>query len=438
MGPQDDQPARPGPRPAWRSVRSAVWSISAVLLVIAAVAVLLQHQSRGRGVSPVTGQRTPTTLAAPTPTTSARPSAAGMWSAVYYGSDGRLHLASLDGVRDVAGPVLPRPSGFTHSADVSPDGRYLAYVVGSAAGTQPEVVVVDLRRTTTDTAATITIPIFATRVYWSPDGTHLAFDSGWKGIHSFYVVSAGGDAPALIPGTDNNPNGNGSAARPAFTGLLGWLDSRHVVAVELPSSGAAISTSPRMASMAPGADPLAALESGDGGGPLVAVDIVTGAVRPLLADASLNISLVSPDGSLGWIFGGSPEAPSSPLQVVHLATGALQPLPNSEREAGSVWDAAAPSSTGTLLAVPVKPASGAGYRVAVINALTDSVSWLDAAGVPIAWSPDGRALLVTDTVPGWKSPGQDYTLSAVSPVAPGARQVRLTGSLVSFFGVVRS
>src|SRR5437899_1566155 len=157
-----------------RTVRG--WGGTAVALTVAlalvSILAILARTSQHARSDDLRGEVTPTLPASHI--------LANAWQLAYIARDGRLHFATLDGSVDRAGPELPPASGFSHSVDTSPDGRYVAYATQGGIGQPGQVIVLDLAATSLKHAMYVTIPMHAYRVYMAPDSSKVALDTGWK------------------------------------------------------------------------------------------------------------------------------------------------------------------------------------------------------------------------------------------------------------------
>jgi hypothetical protein len=375
--------------------------------------------------------------------------------ATYLGKDGRVHSVSPDGNQDLLGPVLPDSTiisqpylGWANTA-ASPDGRYIAYIAGSDINNGGAVAIVDM-----ETGESIKASVTCRDLYWSPDSTRVVADVyGSNGMGSVYVIDARTGRAVKVVATYQGQTV--SVAR-----AIGWIDRAHVaVLVDRPASSA------RIPSTTGAGQPLSALSAALNGGPslgLAALDVNTGALRYLVDVVSPPDVFLAPDGKEIFVASSTWQ---STAEVIDTATGQARPLPaitsafvgqfvnidNLDYAEGGNWATHMAWKPGThILAIslgawgpgaeggPARAYQQAGVWLFDLD--SDSATQITRATYPLAWLPDGQTLLISDLPPpsvvfGGRSVGP--TMSALSPAVRGARQVVLTRSMVTFFGLAQ-
>lgn len=309
------------------------------------------------------------------------------WRVVYIGQDGYMHAVSLDGKTDVAGPHTPPSTNGSGiwAAGVAPDGRRLAF------SNTAEVFYLD---TATSPNAQFQLVRLAAEVgwaglFWSPYGAHLAV--GGPGGVSIITLATG--AITAIPIASQTPVPSGGPVSDVDM-VYGWLDSAHL-AVEY----------------VPGEFPY-----GSQWGPvqieanLASLDIATGALRPIATVRPSPVSQMqggryslTPDGAEALFTGAQYRAaPYAPLaDRVDIATGRVTPLPAISAILPTVGGVFRPlwiPHTHLALGWFVS-ATTSGLSYDIIDVDRDTVTPVSLSGFPVAWSPDGRTLVVASAIP---------------------------------------
>jgi hypothetical protein len=358
-------------------------------------------------------------------------SVTGSWRAAYLGSDGRLDFVSAGGERS-ASVALPGAT-FQHMpvsphVGISADGRYLAYIqVTNPDGSGP-VTVVDLA-----TGKITVLNVIATELHWAPDAPRFvcgvfATDSTTVTLVSLQTGAAQAQELSLGP----------ASSQPSVTRIVGWIDATHL---------AVVAQSGRLTLF------------------LASLDLTTKQTHLL---ASLNMPpdvFLSPDGNRVFI---APTFWNSVASVVDTTTGVVRALPaitatfasqlqhldNYNLAYGGNWAyqwAWRPGSHTIALSLsqssipnegdtqPVTQQAG----VWLLDVDHDQARNLDRDRYPLAWTPDGQTLLVSD-IPATSSlvtlGNTGYAvgphLFALSPSKPTAESRALTGDMALFFGLV--
>jgi hypothetical protein len=448
--PPSAPPSQHAPRRSQRAIGAWV-GVAAVVVVVGLFATLFALLPHGQNTA---GGKHPTATN-PGASTSVTPDPipAAQLRAAYLGKDGHLHLVSMDGKRDTVGPKLPGVTDISATflpwadASASPDGRFVAYIMGRDPNQGDGVAIVNIATGRIATASLVT-----TDIYWSPASTRLIADAdGTNDTGSVSVVDAFSGKATQVAATRNG-------TPVAIDRALGWIDGSHV-AVLAEISGTAVSDRPA------GVVGLSALS----GGPavsLASLDIGSGTVRDITAVSSPPDVFLTPDGSHALI---APSLWNPSAQLADVATGKVSELPhisgafagkfvnvdNRDFAQGGNWATAMAWKPGAHTLAISLAAWGPGVEGGPTTAHQQAGVWLldvdaDTARkittntYPLAWLPDGRSLLLSDlpSIPGGFSAygGRSVgpTLSILSPVAPNARPVTLTRSMVAFFGLARA
>jgi hypothetical protein len=402
-------------------------------VVVALTVLLATLPGRGSGPRPGGSARAATAAATAAPLLPAF----GDWRAAYLAADGTLHVASLDGRRNVA---VPAPTGLderVNAAVVAPDGRTLAYIMSPKFG---PIALVDLRAATPARAAVKTVAIRASDFSWAPDGGLLVADGTLDGACGLFRIGRAGDV-AQVPRISCNQ-----------ATILGWLDATHALA-DVPSALLA-SVRPRVGSAAGpgcGTPPHARVPQSSCPGPaappssspfgLAALDVTTGALRPIAEPDGWAALALAPDGrtllltSLGC--GQDRPEPPTHYALVDLATGQLRPLPALDQLApqGLAAAAWAPDS-GSLLVVAIDPTDDNAPLVRV-DAAGGATATIATGYLPAAWTPDGRTLLLV-TQASLRSMSPTHTHYALAPAVAGAKLVPVAADVDRFLGLART
>lgn len=303
------------------------------------------------------------------------------WRVAYISVDGRLHLVALDGKTDLAGPLFTLVNdgqgAGAWTAGTAPNGRRLA--VGSTA----DVHYIDLSATRVAQFQTFQIPIALSNglLYWSPDGSHLAIDGGFGNIAILTLATGvARRIHVLGPATSN--------AEPIVGPVFGWLDDRHLAVEYLPDEY------PNVPPSQMGTPQIAAN--------LDSLNISTGALSHIATVRSSTLVQgqfsLEPDGGVALFSNresrGFPFAPMA--DRIDVATGAITPLPHIARLISRIdtflqvlW---IPHTHQALVVVGPDEVSQASYDV--IDLDRDSVTPVNLLAYPVAWSPDGKTLVL--------------------------------------------
>ncbi|HEY7781759.1 MAG TPA: hypothetical protein VIC85_16290 [Ktedonobacterales bacterium] len=415
------------------------------------------------------------------------------WRAAYLAADGTVHISTLDGQTDLAGPALPlNTADTTNSAvananaptaqsitslAVSPNGHELAYVEQApqpgGTGVAPPSGDLDLEPLGANAAW---MPM---RVYgqvmnlggWSPDSSTLAISAVLGNASNIYLLNptvpdqSGLIGHAIEPGVTVFP---GFASNGALQSahVLGWIDNTHLLLMIDLSTGfsfpplgtASVAPAVAAASGAMGGERLGAGAPGLGpralGAPLVGplspprssnapqtlatVNITTGAGFTIATIPAGSVAALSPDGTQVVVQNScvvSCIAGTLTTEVVDTHTGAVHSLPQSDKaiapSAAFVWNPTGPSFAATVATNQQTPAD---WKVAVVDTQTDSATTVRSGAFIIGWSPDGQTLLEGDAT------GVGSTATKAWLVAPGASAtpVLLRQRIVAFIGWVRT
>lgn len=429
-------PTSPRQQAATRHARAAsAWaSVAVVVVVVALFATLFALLPHGRDSAArpdIAAKSSPTHPSLTAPPT---PIPATDLRAAYLGKDGRLHLVTLDGKRDTAGPILPDATDISAAylawADVtvSPDGRYVAYITGSDPNQGDGVAIVNIA-----SGRILTVPLVCTDIYWSPDSTRLITDAdGTNDSGSVSVVNA-------LTGTSERVAATFNGAPAMIFRALGWIDGSHVAVLQQTSRiGAGLSS----------------------------LDIITGNTRAITPVPFPPDVFLTPDGREALI---APSVWNANASVVNLATGKVSALPqisgafagklinvdNRDLAQGGNWATAMAWKPGAhTLAISLAawgPGSEGGPATAyqqagvwLLDVDSDTAQQITNNTYPLAWLPDGKSLLLSNlpsTTGGFVAFGGRSvgpTLYILSPVSPHVGPVTLARSMVAFFGLVRA
>ncbi len=333
------------------------------------------------------------------------------WRAAYLGSDGHLHIVTLDAKKDIVGPQL---SGMTSnylllsSAGFSPNGHLLAYIGADGL----KVVDVTGRQDTSHIDN-----VGAPEVFWSPDGSQLALSEG-KGTISFVNIADG--RLTVKPGLQSQNVGE----------IIGWIDNTHL-AVRLvpPATGSA--TQP-------------VLHVGLG-----VLDIASWQVRTIASFASPRLGTtyfaVSPDGAEALYFNRQfRDDPYTPMVgEINIATGATTPLPQITQFLDPIGFTTLAWRPDTQTVVASRDyASNGNLAVWVLDLQHDTAQKLATGRYVAGWTPDNGPLMLTT---GWQSATNQgpYEIDAATLVSD-ASSVTSTKALTRgamtfpFLGFVRT
>jgi Putative zinc-finger len=402
-------PMRMPPEPR-HTVRSFV-TIVATVIVVGLIAALLASRL------------VPSGPAAP-------PSSVGDWSAAYWGSDGRLHIVSATGKSRI-GPILPgaNANGYLMSSrsGISADGRYLAYIQWAAGDGSGPVTVVDLTN-----GQVTTLDLMATELHWAPDAPRFFSVLSTNTSLSFTVTDMRTNQSQAVP------LGHAFDLTNEIR-LLGWIDAQHV-AIVANRDDKSLTVS------------------------LMSLDLITGGTRNLASLVEAPDVYLSPDGKLVFI---APNYSSPSAQVVDTTTGSTHELPgitvafaghfkhldNINQVYGGNWAYQWTWQPGThtialsLSAASIPDEGGTqpttqDAGVWLIDLDHDQATNITHNNYPLGWTPDGRALFVSDIIAPSMSTNTGYfvgpQLSVISPVMPSEKSQLLAQNMLAFFGLVHT
>jgi hypothetical protein len=445
-------PALPSPA---RRRRSTAWlgASMAAIIVVAFTLVFLAYSRGGAGTG--SSRRFSSTPAA-TPGYSATPLPLQDEQAAYLAGDGHLHEVSLDGAHDITGLQLPMTdfirqtnAGWVDAA-ASPSGAAIAYVTATDLTKGGDGIAI----TSVASSKFVHASVPATDIFWSPDGSQLAADAyATAAMGPVYLINPTTGAVKTIHATE------GGQSAYVYR-IVGWLDSSHLAVVSGQSAGIADRAAPPSGQSA-NTGTLNELS----GGPaleLAVLDVGTGALRHLVDVTTPPDIFVSPDGKTIFV------APSTWVPTGYLVdptTGQIRMLPkisetfssrfvnidNAGFAKGGNWAATAawqPGSHTIALSLGAwGPASeglpSPGHQPAGIWLLDldhDTATQVSRNTYPLAWTSNGRSLLMSDLpasnlLLGGLSVGP--TLSTLSIATSGGSSAPLAHHMAVFFGLVR-
>ncbi|MFI5274812.1 MAG: hypothetical protein ACHQ4H_17415 [Ktedonobacterales bacterium] len=328
----------------------------------------------------------------------------GEWRVVYLAGDSRLHAVSLDGARDTTGLAAPDlrvalGSNLGHVA-ISADGRLLAYSNSTSHGSGP-VMQAALESVPGPSPLPETSTAFARELAWSPASDAFAYlDNRSSFETAIYVARAPFlAAPTIVPGSRVYENG--------VTDLEGWLDATHLLVLA---------------------------NNNAGNNSLAALDITSGAVRPIATIPLTNPRvMLNPERTSALVIaqGSSPHA-----EAVDLTSGAVRELPRIAAALPGMLltDAWQPSAMRLAItaAAPDGDATPASY---LLDLGADTITPLDGHTWVWGWSPDGAALILGTPLT-VALPGMPPALLALSIASDGTirQQVTLTNAAIGFVG----
>jgi hypothetical protein len=377
------------------------------------------------------------------------------WRVAYIGADGGLDVTSLDGKSTLQGaPValydLQRMGTWT--AGTSPDGRHLAISSTSA------VMTLDLQANHAVAMQTVRNNFDASLgfMYWSPDGKHIAI-ADWLGDIFVMTVATGAITKLSVPMTTATST---TRSQPEVGWVYGWMDDTRLAVEYLPNEWPSAQTTQMCAPCPTNGQIAANLDS---------LDITTDALRPVFTvrDSTMISGSYSlaPDGSEALFFNlfitgeGEPANGDQyqPLaERVNFAAGQMTSLPNVANSIPK--ESHAYDDIEQVLWIPGTHKAIIAFRdtnrPVLVDIDTGSVTPVRFSGFPVAWSPDGKTLILSsDTqTSGGSSGGQGgrpdptdsgpFTLTAVTFTATWqvASSVTLTthASLLPLLGFVRT
>jgi len=357
----------------------------------------------------------------------------GDWRAAYLGSDGLTHIVSATGERRTS-VALPgaNPQGLPQSprASISADGRYLASIrVTSGDGSGP-VTVLDLA-----SGQVTTLDLMAAELHWAPDAPRFA---------SSLSTLEGGTVRLSITLTDMRTNQRQDLQlgptldHLRVTRLVGWIDAHHLAIIADPG-GKGLTV------------------------PLVSLDLTTGGITTLATLVQPPEVFLSPDGKRVFV---APTFWAPSAGIVDTTTGSMSELPgitatfasrlkhldNLNLAYGGNWAyqwAWQPGTHTIALSLSASSIPNEGETqpvtqeagVWLIDLDRDHATSLNRDRYPLAWTPDGRTLFMSD-IPAATAINAGFSvgshLYALSPVAPNGRSRELAGDMVMFFGLTHS
>jgi hypothetical protein len=344
------------------------------------------------------------------------------WRVAYLGLDGVVHAVTLDGATDVTGPTLPdttingagtdgtiQVGTRLDSAGIAPDGKILAYTVTATA----RLELVDLTGQVPPRSIFLSGGFYD--IIWSPDSTKVLTETG-PAAFSYLSVSTGMVTPIrLASGQD-------------VTWSDGWIDDTHIAVNSY--QGAGVYHDPNGDTQPTSVT----LES---------LDIATGSLRPMVTIHSGPAGysfIISPDGTQAFYYTTQIQQLSAPytpqVAMVDLATGVVTPLPTITRQTkASISDAV--WRPGTEEVAASTPDSDL-----LLDLRQDIVTQLNSDRIPLAWTPDGTHLLLSNIDGADSAIGAGPSeLSAMSIGVNGAMSTSvLTSEAMDFpmLGIVRN
>lgn len=339
------------------------------------------------------------------------------WRIAYIGQDSHLHVIALDGTHDstgVAAPVYGAPGSAIYTAGATPDGRRLAYDGGL--GVQELEIATDKRMLYPNARGNLASGRLVFN--WSPNGNILALP-GWTNEANVALLNLADGTFKSLPATAD--------ASQLQTAAYGWLEATHVAVEYTPTTPSAPSPSAPPINSRLGAPQIAA--------GIASLDITTGSVRQIAILTPHNLCSggfsLAPDGTVALFsnasFRGFPFTPDG--EVVDMQTGRHTVLPHLTHLLASgegiqqvLWR---PHTHVALLKAGYGQNTYYLYDVA-----TDTLTPVSLPTFPVAWTPDGRALVLAtsddpsgDGPVGFSDVGQigagPFTLSVVSIDASG-------------------
>ncbi len=292
------------------------------------------------------------------------------WRAAYLGMDRNLHVVTLDGKLDLAGPQLSDMTmnglGLA-SAGMSPDGHLLAYVGADGLKVVDVAGHASMNRAFTGG--------WANELFWSPDGSQLALSDGQSGIA---VLRMSDGHTSIMPGDAGQELGE----------LVGWTDNSHLLTTMLPLPQASRSGATTLALCGSSCPPSSTLPPLS----LAVLDLATGHIRTLGAFPQTGFGLLhfqlSPDGTEALLFTDRFQADTFQpvVEVIDIASGHVRLLANITllTHAGFfkvVWK----PGTQTVAA------SGNAW---LLDLAHDTATHFPTEQFVQGWSPDGGTLVI--------------------------------------------
>jgi hypothetical protein len=375
------------PRPL---TRRRLMGFVAGIALFAALGVTLFHDRLPTLLSMSAQERSPAAPLAPPPLP-----AFSDWRVAYIGEDTRLHIVSLDGKTDLAGPYVPSRDhlGEAHGGvAVAPDGHRLAY---------PTSLGVVVARLTPGHVPIDVVDGLYFDLSWAPNSDQLALGSRGSSVSLWRP----GEAEARViyerPRERVDP--------------IGWIDESHLAIVV-------------------GVNTLT----------VASLDLTSGAVQPLATFLQEQVGVpqftMAPQGR--QILLSSCSFHDQPfnhrLGVIDTATGAYHSLDNTVAQTDSCLENPAfQADTGRLIASQETP----GNPVAItwmVDLAHDTATRTLVPGFPVAWAPANGPMITSsghEVVDGLGP----YTIRAVLPSASAAA-LTLTTTAMTFpaLGLVRT
>ena len=361
------------------------------------------------------------------------------WRAAYFGFGHSLHVITADGSLDISAP-LPSAlvadwTGPLTSGDIaaSPDGHVIASIVRGAPTTSGPIALLSLVG-----GALTTIPVTARELYWSPTSDRLAVNLGDERQPRVAVIR-------LSDGSVTNLSSQVDGAPVSAGAILGWIDATHLAVVYSP---------PAIMRPAHAATPTASATTTAGVSYVGALDADTGVIRPVAAlPAESKGAYLTPSGAEALV---TPSA-TTPAEVIDMTSGTVKPLPGITRRLATVaaqsvatsdsqkneWASAAWQSTTDQVAISLASSAGDAHATTLwlLDPAHDAAVPLGADRTPLAWTPDGRTLLLAGSPASGLTPNftgvTQPTLYAVAPSESGVSEKLLTANMALFLGLVR-
>ena len=323
------------------------------------------------------------------------------WRVAYLGKDTLLHIVTMDGKTDLAGPFLPdlAAQGLNLATPaVSSNGRRLAYE--SSRG----VVVLRLGRDTVTVAQSAGLYY---DLFWSPDGSHLALGTRAREVDLWQASDS-----SVVPVPQATPSER--------VDLVGWADNSHLVVQEVSPDGASLR--------------------------LLTLDIKTGTLHLITAFPLAQIGsprfLMTPDGK--HILVSSCSFRDEPfihrLVLIDSVSGSYRALTSTRAQVSSCLDFMAfQQDSGRLVAVEEEPGKP-NPTYWIIDVAHDTATRTILLGFPVAWASNNGPV-ITSTGYQIQGGGGPYTIRAVTPSPTGdAPILSLTTEALTFpaLGLVRN
>lgn len=328
------------------------------------------------------------------------------WRVAYIGQDSHLEVISLNGKTTLEGIQLsiygPQASGIW-TAGTSPDGTHLAYSAGGAGMNYIDVHADDL--TNLSHAA-----VYNNEFLWAPDGHSIELEGANKATA---IVALSTGVVAQPSAKDLDAHGN-----VATGATYGWLDNTHLAVEYLPGE------TPNVPATQMGTPQTAAN--------LDSLDVSTGVLRHIATIQSNTMAQgqfsLTPDGAEALFYNTDwRDFPFTPeVERVDTATGQVTSLPHltsiltTDGFTQVLW---IPHTHLALVATGYPQNKDLRYQMMDID--HDTASPVALSAFPVAWSPDGKTLILATSDPTSNSNGigfadvgvigsGPYTLTAVT------------------------